>query len=92
MSSWTRLLWLSATVSAAPVLADDPDDDTPTRTLGTVTVNAIRPSSLPTQIPTTIESITGADVASAINATDSEDALKYAGAPRTAQSPTPAVR
>jgi iron complex outermembrane receptor protein len=56
---------------------DDGDDEAPTRTLGTVTVTATRPSSLPTQIPTTIEGITGTRIAEAINATDSEDALKY---------------
>ena len=36
-----------------------------------------RPSSLPTHLPTTIEGITAADIAEKINATDSEDALKY---------------
>jgi iron complex outermembrane receptor protein len=36
-----------------------------------------RPTSLPTQIPTTIEGITGDEVADKINATDAEDALKY---------------
>ena len=46
-------------------------------TLGTVTVTATRPTSLPTQIPTTIEGITGDEIAETINATDSEDALKY---------------
>jgi iron complex outermembrane recepter protein len=45
--------------------------------LGVVTVVARRPSSLPTQIPTTIEGISGATIARSINATDSEDALKY---------------
>jgi iron complex outermembrane receptor protein len=49
----------------------------PDRELGTVTVIGRRPSSLPTQIPTTIEAITGADVRVRINATDAEDALKY---------------
>ena len=36
-----------------------------------------RPSSLPTHLPTTIEGITAAEIAEKINATDSEDALKY---------------
>jgi iron complex outermembrane recepter protein len=36
-----------------------------------------RPSSLPTAIPTTIESINGEQIAQRVNATDSEDALKY---------------
>jgi iron complex outermembrane receptor protein len=42
-----------------------------------VTINAGRPTSLPTQIPTTIEGITGAQIEDRINAIDSEDALKY---------------
>jgi len=45
--------------------------------LGVVTVTARRPSSLPTQIPTTIEGISGETVKRTVNATDSEDALKY---------------
>ncbi len=53
------------------------EDAAPTKTLGTVTVVGTRPTSLPTQIPTTIEGITGDDVADTINASDAEDALKY---------------
>jgi iron complex outermembrane receptor protein len=53
------------------------EDAAPTKTLGTVTVVGTRPTSLPTQIPTTIEGITGDDVADSINASDAEDALKY---------------
>jgi iron complex outermembrane receptor protein len=45
--------------------------------LDTVIVTGGRPTSLPAQIPTTIEGITGAQVAERINAFDSEDALKY---------------
>lgn len=51
--------------------------ETPTRSAGIVTVVGGRPSSLPTQIPTTIESITGAEVLEKINAADAEDALRY---------------
>ena len=51
--------------------------DAPVRSLGVVTVSAGRPTSLPTQIPTTIEGVTAAQIEQAINATDSEDALKY---------------
>ena len=43
----------------------------------TVVVNGGRPTSLPTQIPTTIEGIRGEQIEARINATDSEDALKY---------------
>ena len=49
----------------------------PERTLGTVTVNSGVPSSLPTQIPITIESVTRQQIENTINATDSEDAIKY---------------
>jgi iron complex outermembrane receptor protein len=45
--------------------------------LDTVIVTGGRPTSLPAQIPTTIEGITGAQVEERINAFDSEDALKY---------------
>jgi iron complex outermembrane receptor protein len=47
------------------------------KTLGTITVTSGRPSSLPTQIPTTFESITADQIEQTINATDSEDVLKY---------------
>jgi iron complex outermembrane receptor protein len=52
-------------------------DAAPSRELGTMTVLGRRTSSLPTQIPTTIEGISGAEIAVKINATDAEDALKY---------------
>ncbi|MUI11797.1 TonB-dependent receptor [Massilia dura] len=42
-----------------------------------VTIHGGRPTSLPTQIPTTIEGITAAQIAERINAFDAEDALKY---------------
>nr|WP_232080881.1 TonB-dependent receptor [Variovorax sp. SRS16] len=53
--------------------------DTPelAKSLGVVTVTGGRPTSLPTQIPTTIEGITGEQIETTVNATDSEDALKY---------------
>jgi iron complex outermembrane receptor protein len=71
------LVIVLAAFVAPQAIADDAGDDAPTRVLGTVTVTAVRPSSLPSQIPTTIEAITGKQVAETINATDSEDALKY---------------
>lgn len=49
--------------------------------MGTVLVTGNRPSSLPTQIPTTIEGITALEIARTINATDAEDALKYLPSP-----------
>ena len=48
-----------------------------THTLERVTVTGGRPASLPVEIPTTLESITGEAIAKSINATDAEDALKY---------------
>ena len=51
--------------------------DAPVKSLGVVTVNSGQPTSLPTQIPTTIEGITGQQIEQSINATDSEDALKF---------------
>lgn len=51
--------------------------DTQAKSLGVVTVNSGQPTSLPTQIPTTIEGVTRAQIEQTINATDSEDALKY---------------
>jgi iron complex outermembrane receptor protein len=77
MNSLRSIAGVFALLAAPLTHADEPTQDEPTRTLGTVTVTAIRPTSLPTQIPTTIEGITGQQVARTINATDSEDALKY---------------
>ncbi|HEY4081623.1 MAG TPA: TonB-dependent receptor [Burkholderiaceae bacterium] len=51
--------------------------ETQIKKLGIVTVNGSRPTSLPTNIPTTMESVTAADIERTVNATDSEDALKY---------------
>ena len=49
----------------------------PVKELGIVTITGGQPTSLPTQIPTTIEGVTREQIEHAINATDSEDALKY---------------
>jgi len=50
----------------------------PVKSLGMVTVTSSgQPTSLPTQIPTTIEGVTREQIEQTINATDSEDALKY---------------
>jgi iron complex outermembrane receptor protein len=47
------------------------------KSLGVVTVTSGQPTSLPTQIPTTLEGITKEQIEKSINATDSEDALRY---------------
>ena len=51
--------------------------EAPIKSLGVVTVIGGRSTSLPTQIPTTIEGVTREQIEQTINATDSEDALKY---------------
>jgi iron complex outermembrane recepter protein len=66
----------------AQTVADTPTKslaapDTPSKSLGVVTVTGGAPTSLPTQIPTTIEGITREQIQQTINATDSQDALKY---------------
>ncbi|KQU78629.1 TonB-dependent receptor [Rhizobacter sp. Root16D2] len=67
----------AAEKSAKPIRAASDDANPPVKHLGVVTVTGGRRGSLPSQIPTTIEGITGAQVQASINATDSEDALKY---------------
>jgi iron complex outermembrane receptor protein len=66
-----------AAAFATGALAQDTADAAPEKQMGTVLVTGNRPTSLPTQIPTTIEGITAADIARTVNATDAEDALKY---------------
>ncbi|HEX5049359.1 MAG TPA: TonB-dependent receptor, partial [Gammaproteobacteria bacterium] len=50
---------------------------TPSRELGTMTVIGRRESSLPAQIPTTVEGIDREQLDAKVNAVDAEDALKY---------------
>jgi iron complex outermembrane receptor protein len=69
------LLVLALSLHALAACAEDVH--VPAKVFDTVVVRGPRPSSLPTQIPTTIESISGAEIEERINATDSEDALKY---------------
>jgi iron complex outermembrane recepter protein len=52
-------------------------DNLPVHQLGTVTVQGVRPTSLPTQIPTVFEGVNAEQIAKGINATDASDALKY---------------
>lgn len=51
--------------------------DAPVKSLGVVTINIGQPTSLPTQIPTTMEGVTREQIENTLNATDSQDALKY---------------
>ncbi|MES3002865.1 MAG: TonB-dependent receptor [Pseudomonadota bacterium] len=70
--------WAVATAMAFPFAAwaHDPTP-APVRSLGTVTVTGGQATSLPTQIPTTVEGITREQIEQSINATDAEDAIKY---------------
>ncbi|MFG6462063.1 TonB-dependent receptor [Roseateles sp. DXS20W] len=53
------------------------DEHAPVQKLALVRVQGAAPSSLPTNIPTTRETVTREDIERCINATDAEDALKY---------------
>ncbi len=59
------------------VISAQQADKAPSKDAGVVTIVSQQPTSLPTQIPATMEGITAAQIARNINATDSEDALKY---------------
>ena len=71
--------WLALAQSpiAAPPARGTDGAPERSRSLGVVTVTGGQPTSLPTQIPTTIEGVTREEIETRINATDSEDALKY---------------
>ena len=63
---------------ASAALSADDAPPTPARTrLGLVRVQGASPSSLPSNIPTTRETVTREEIERNVNATDSEDALKY---------------
>ncbi|MFZ6767260.1 TonB-dependent receptor [Undibacterium sp. Di26W] len=74
-----RLRTLSAALMTAfpllPAFAADTNDDQ--QQMERVTINGDRPSSLPKEIPTTIEGINAKTMERTINAIDAEDALKY---------------
>jgi iron complex outermembrane recepter protein len=67
----------SAIADAAPAVAGAARMASTGPKVETITVRADRPTSLPAHIPTTIEGITGKEIAEKINATDAQDALKY---------------
>ena len=70
------VLALSAVFPVLAVAQSAPDN-LPTHQLGTVTVLGVRPTSLPTQIPTVFEGVSAEQIANGVNATDAQDALKY---------------
>lgn len=69
----------AAVAAAIPLICAPPAraQDAPARSLGVVTVTGGQPTSLPTQIPTTLEGITREQIERTVNATDSQDVLKY---------------
>lgn len=67
----------ASAAAAAPTALDDTPAPTPRTKLGLVRVQGASPSSLPTNIPTTRETVTREDIERTLNATDAEDALKY---------------
>jgi len=89
MFSFDAPAWAHARLVAVPLLVLPPAalaqaEPEPHRnvaasvtTLHRVEVVGIRPATMPTEIPTTTQSISGAQIEQSINATDSEDALKY---------------
>lgn len=76
MSVPVRRAAIAAACSLASAAAQA-QTEAPQRELGTVTITGGQPTSLPTQIPTTIEGVTAEQIQRSINATDSQDALKY---------------
>lgn len=55
-----------------------PDEiGSPVKSLGIITITGGQPTSLPTHIPATMEHITREQIETTINATDSEDVIKY---------------
>jgi iron complex outermembrane receptor protein len=75
-----RITRVAACVAAGLQLASGWAQDAGGRSekaLGDVVVRGGQPSSLPSQIPATTEAITREQIEQSINATDSEDALKY---------------
>lgn len=77
VASFSSAAWCQTSDAVATAQEGTEASGDAPRRLQTVTVRGNRPSSLPSQIPTTIEGITGREVETRINATDSEDALKY---------------
>jgi len=74
-----RRAWVAAatTLFASTPRAQTPPDDPPARSGGVVVITGSVPSSLPVVLPSTIESVTRAQIERTINSSDSEDALKY---------------
>ncbi|MEY2654448.1 MAG: hypothetical protein RLZZ524_1476, partial [Pseudomonadota bacterium] len=63
--------------SATRTEADEASGSGPVKSLGVVEIRASQPTSLPVQIPASVEGVDAQTLARTVNATDSEDALKY---------------
>jgi len=75
-----RTLLALALALAFPFTAlahDPPPDEAQVKSLGVVSVRSGQPTSLPTQIPASIEGVTHEQIDATVNATDSEDAIKF---------------
>jgi iron complex outermembrane recepter protein len=66
-----------AVIFALPIAVSPSAFSQSERDIATVTITSARPTSLPSQIPTTMEGVRAEQIAESINATDSEDAIKY---------------
>ena len=71
------LLPVAALSQTLPETVSPASLDAPVKSLGMVTISSGQPTSLPTQIPTTMEGVTREQIRQTINTTDREDALKY---------------
>jgi iron complex outermembrane receptor protein len=72
-----RSVLAAALAVAFPAVWAESAAEAPVKSLGVVTIRGGQPTSLPTQIPTTTEGVTREQIEQNVNATDSEDALKY---------------
>lgn len=77
-TAFSLTLPLHAQTAGASTPAAADKDTAPIKNLGVVTiVGSNQPTSFPSQIPATMESVTREQLERTVNATDSEDALKY---------------
>ncbi|HET9642086.1 MAG TPA: TonB-dependent receptor [Burkholderiaceae bacterium] len=73
----SRSLGAVAALVALPGVHAHEDVPAPSHVAGAIVITGSQPSSLPTTLPTTLEGLTAAEIERSVNATDSEDALKY---------------
>ena len=73
---------------AGPTAANPAAENVPHKALGVVTITGPQPTSLPTQIPATVEGVTREDIDRTINATSGNTSFLYS----TVGTFTPRVR